>query len=76
MSVVAPKVMMAPSSMRRRSLFPNMLNTLCMIVVAVVVVLILSAMGGFVFGTKKFPGKNFLYMAIMILMMIPGSSRA
>lgn len=56
-----------------KSLYPNMVNTLVMILVAVVAVLILSVMGGYVFGTKKFPGKNFLYMAILILMMIPGS---
>ena len=56
-----------------KSLLPNMVNTLMMIVVAVIAVLILSAMGGYVFAVKKFPGKNFLYMAILILMMIPGS---
>ena len=56
-----------------QSLLPNMLNTLCMIVVAVIAVLILSVMGGYVFGTKKFPGKDLLYIAILVLMMIPGS---
>lgn len=56
-----------------KSLYPNMLNTLGMILVAVIAVLILSIMGGYVFGAKKFPGKNLLYTALLILMMIPGS---
>lgn len=56
-----------------KSLYPNMVNTLVMILVAVVAVLILSVMGGYVFGVKKFPGKGLLYMALLVLMMIPGS---
>ena len=51
----------------------NMFNTLMMIAVAVIGVLVISTMSGFVFGTKKFLGKDFLYMAILVLMMVPGS---
>ena len=51
----------------------NMSNTLFMIFCAVAVVLMLSAVNGYVFGTISFPGKNLLYMLILVLMMIPGS---
>ncbi|MBE5791414.1 MAG: carbohydrate ABC transporter permease [Clostridia bacterium] len=51
----------------------NMGNTLLVIFCAVAVVLVLSALNGYVFGTISFPGKNFLYMLILVLMMIPGS---
>lgn len=51
----------------------NMLNTLFVIFCAVAVVLILSAVNGYVFGTISFPGKNLLYTLILVLMMIPGS---
>ena len=51
----------------------NMANTLFVILCAVAVVLILSAVNGYVFGTITFPGKNLLYMLILVLMMIPGS---
>ena len=51
----------------------NMANTLFMIFCAVAVVLMLSAVNGYVFGTISFPGKNLLYMLILVLMMIPGS---
>lgn len=51
----------------------NMANTLFVILCAVAVVLILSAVNGYVFGTISFPGKNLLYMLILVLMMIPGS---
>lgn len=51
----------------------NMANTLFMIFSAVAVVLMLSAVNGYVFGTISFPGKNLLYTLILVLMMIPGS---
>ncbi len=51
----------------------NMANTLFVILCAVAVVLVLSAVNGYVFGTIDFPGKNLLYMLILVLMMIPGS---
>lgn len=49
----------------------NMINTLCMVGGATIITLLLSAVSGYVFATKRFIGKNFLYMAIMALMMIP-----
>lgn len=51
----------------------NMINTLLMILAAVAIVLVLSALNGYVFGTINFPGKNLLYMLLLALMMIPGS---
>ncbi len=51
----------------------NMANTLFVILCAVAVVLVLSAVNGYVFGTIDFPGKNLLYTLILVLMMIPGS---
>ena len=50
----------------------NMVNTLAVVAVAVVITLIVSALGGYVFATMEFPGKNFLFMMILALMMIPG----
>ncbi len=53
-------------------LYGSMVNTLSVNAFAVVLTLILSAMGGFVFATMYFPGKGFLYYTLLILMMIPG----
>ncbi|MCR5278936.1 MAG: carbohydrate ABC transporter permease [Lachnospiraceae bacterium] len=50
----------------------SMLNTLFVVAAAVALTLVVSALSGYVFATMKFPGKNFFYMAIMALMMIPG----
>lgn len=50
----------------------NMWNTLLMVAVAVVLTLVLSALGGYAFATKTFPGKNLLFALIMAVMMIPG----
>ncbi len=55
-----------------RKLSVNMLNTLFVIAVAVVLTLIVAGLSGYVFATMQFPGKNFIYMAILALMMIPG----
>lgn len=49
----------------------NMVNTLAVVAVAVALTVVLSALAGYVFGTMKFPGKEFLYMVLMALMMIP-----
>lgn len=51
----------------------NMLNTLLVVSIAVALTLVLAALGGFVFATMHFPGKNFLFLALIALMMIPGS---
>lgn len=53
-------------------LYGNMWNTLAMVAVGVVLTLILSALGGFAFATKVFPGKNLLFAMLMAVMMIPG----
>lgn len=50
----------------------NMLNTICVVAIAVVLTLVLSVVGGYVFARMEFPGKNFLYMILIALMMIPG----
>lgn len=50
----------------------SMLNTLGVNAFAVLLTLILSAMGGFVFATMEFPGKGFLFYVLLVLMMIPG----
>lgn len=51
----------------------NMINTFAIVAIAVVLTLVLCTMGGYVFATKNFPGKEVLYMLIMAVMMIPGS---
>ena len=50
----------------------NMFNTVAVVSIAVVLTLILSVMGGYVFARMNFPGKNLLYVLLMALMMIPG----
>lgn len=50
----------------------NMFNTVAVVAIAVVLTLILSAMGGYVFARMNFPGKNLFYVLLMALMMIPG----
>ena len=55
-----------------RLLARNMLNTICVVSIAVFLTLILSVVSGYVFATMKFPGKNILYLILISLMMIPG----
>lgn len=50
----------------------NMFNTVAVVAIAVVLTLILSVMGGYVFARMNFPGKNLFYVLLMALMMIPG----
>ena len=50
----------------------NMFNTVAVVAIAVVLTLILAAIGGYVFARMNFPGKNLLYVLLMALMMIPG----
>lgn len=50
----------------------NMFNTVAVVLIAVALTLILSAIGGYVFARMEFPGKNFFYVVLMALMMIPG----
>lgn len=55
-----------------KKLSVNMLNTLFVIAVAVALTLVVAGLSGYVFARMKFPGKNFIYFAILALMMIPG----
>lgn len=59
-------------SMAFTSLFPNMINSLIVVVVGVAGAVLLAANSGYVFAKLNFPGKNVLFMFIMALMMIPG----
>ena len=53
-------------------LIPNMINTTLLVPIATFFTLLLSSMSGYVFARLEFPGKNFLFMAVLSLMMIPG----
>jgi ABC-type glycerol-3-phosphate transport system permease component len=53
-------------------LIPNMVNTLIVVVAGTLLTVTLCAMSGYVFARLKFPFKNFLYFAIIALMMVPG----
>ncbi|WZL80435.1 carbohydrate ABC transporter permease [Vallitaleaceae bacterium 9-2] len=53
-------------------LIPNMINTMIVVTLATLLTGVLSAMGGYVFATMEFPGKNFLFFAVLSLMMVPG----
>lgn len=50
----------------------NLWNTLFVVASAVALTLVLSMLSGYVFATMRFPGKNFFYMSLLVLMMIPG----
>lgn len=50
----------------------NLWNTLFVVAAAVALTLVLSALSGFVFATMRFPGKNFLFLSLLVLLMIPG----
>ena len=49
----------------------NMINTILVVAFAVILTLVVSALSGYVFAKMKFPGKNFLYLSLIALMMIP-----
>jgi multiple sugar transport system permease protein len=53
-------------------LIPNMINTLLVVSAGTALTLVLCMMSGYVFARLTFPLKNFLYMAIIALMMVPG----
>lgn len=53
-------------------LIPYMINTMILVVIGMLLCLVLSTVGGYVFARLKFPGKEVLYMLILALMMIPG----
>ncbi len=47
-------------------------NSLLYGAISVVAVVFLSSLSGYVFARHRFPGKEFIYVAILALMMIPG----
>ena len=53
-------------------LFQNMVNSIVTVSVGTLLIVILSAMSGYVFARLDFPLKNFLFMMMLALMMIPG----
>jgi ABC-type glycerol-3-phosphate transport system permease component len=53
-------------------LIPNMINTLLVVSAGTALTLVLCMMSGYVFARLNFPLKNFLYLAIIALMMVPG----
>jgi multiple sugar transport system permease protein len=53
-------------------LIPNMINTLIVVTAGTALTAALCAMSGYVFARLKFPLKNFLYLAVIALMMVPG----
>ncbi|MGI6672018.1 MAG: carbohydrate ABC transporter permease [Christensenellales bacterium] len=50
------------------SIANSMINT----IVSTLIILALAAMGAYVFGAFRFPGKDFLYFMVISLLMIPG----
>lgn len=53
-------------------LFGNMVNSVTTVCVGTLMIVVLSAMSGYVFARLEFPGKNFLFMMMLALMMVPG----
>ena len=53
-------------------LFQNMVNSVVTVAVGTLLIVVLSAMSGYVFARLDFPLKNFLFMMMLALMMIPG----
>lgn len=49
-----------------------MFNTVLVALCGVIGMLFVSSLAAFAFSKLKFPGKNFFYMAVISLMMIPG----
>ncbi len=52
-------------------IYVNMLNSFLYVVVAVLLLILLAAMGGYVFAVLDFPGKTVLFMVLLSMMMIP-----
>ena len=52
-------------------IYLNMLNSFLYVAIAVVLLVFLAAMGGYVFAVLHFPAKNALYFLLMSMMMIP-----
>ncbi|MDR1094158.1 MAG: carbohydrate ABC transporter permease [Clostridiales bacterium] len=54
-----------------KGVYANVGNSLIYASAATVLVALLSAMGGYVFGVLDFPGRNALYMLLISFLMIP-----
>jgi len=50
----------------------NMVNSVVTVIVGTGLIVLLSAMSGYVFARLDFPLKNFLFMLMLALMMVPG----
>lgn len=50
----------------------SIVNSFIVTIISTVLIMILAAMGGYVFGAYEFPLKNLLYMMVLALMMVPG----
>jgi len=53
-------------------LIQNMINSVTTVAVGTLLIVVLSAMSGYVFARLEFPLKNFLFMLMLALMMVPG----
>ncbi len=53
-------------------LIQNMINSVVTVSVGTLLIVSLAAMSGYVFARLEFPLKNFLFMLMLALMMIPG----
>ncbi len=53
-------------------LLGNMVNSVVTVAVGTLMIVVLSAMSGYVFARLEFPLKNFLFMLMLALMMVPG----
>ena len=53
-------------------LIQNMINSVTTVTVGTLLIVVLSAMSGYVFARLEFPLKNFLFMMMLALMMVPG----
>lgn len=53
-------------------LFQNMVNSVVTVTVGTLLIVVLSAMSGYVCARLDFPLKNFLFMMMLALMMVPG----
>ncbi len=54
------------------SIWRYMVNSISYAVVASILVMLLSAVSGYIFAKKSFPGKELLFMLMLGMMMVPG----
>ena len=53
-------------------LIQNMVNSVVTVAVGTAMIVVLSAMSGYVFARLEFPLKNFLFVMMLALLMVPG----